>query len=321
MKHSRWPLLSFFLSFAAGLAAGELAPAPAFAHHPLRAIQSETLVYRVLAWKGVRVFSMNLGTVCFTLSRDDDRGERQLVLRAEATGGMAAYPYEATLTARLADRDYVEREADSVRTRPGYRVRRQTFTTLGVDFLKMKHCSVPTLCHNPAHFLHDADGSEHHCDGEDCNDPRHYVWHMASRLRSPGRVYDMLAALYIGRGLPVTVGGPAQTIRIVSSDELWDIEMTAEKEEAIAVAAGRFDCLKIVLNTVPANESAEKHASELRGPFGLHDSAGIYIDKATHQLVLIRGTADAGASFQVEVALAKREVQYVGGGGAEAAKP
>ena len=301
------------LALPAWLSAGEPAPDPAPASDPLRGIKSETLTYRVLAWKGARVLSMNLGKVTFTLSRDDDHVERQLVLRAEAKGGMTAYPYDAAMTARLRDSDYLEHDADSIRTRPGYKTRKLAFTSQGVDYLKHKHCAVPALCHNPAHFSRADDESEVHCDG--CDDPKHYVWHMASRVRCGGRIYDMLAAMYVGRALPVQVDGAPQTIRIVSADELWDIEASAEKEETITVAAGRFDCLKVLLKTLPANDTAKRHVNEFQGPFGLHDSVGIYVDKATRQLVLVRGTADVGTSFQVEVALTERKVEYFDGAG------
>ena len=94
------------LALPAWLSAGEPAPDPAPASDPLRGIKSETLTYRVLAWKGARVLSMNLGKVTFTLSRDDDHVERQLVLRAEAKGGMTAYPYAPRSSPNLGDPSY-----------------------------------------------------------------------------------------------------------------------------------------------------------------------------------------------------------------------
>ncbi|MFW6162154.1 MAG: hypothetical protein ACODAJ_05250, partial [Planctomycetota bacterium] len=119
--------------------------------HPLRRIRSETLVYKATAWKGIAPFvvTIPLGKTTFRLERETHNGEVQLVLKAHAVGGVPQNPLDATMTARLRDRDFLMRYAESSRTQPSYKLRVLRFHDRGADYLKHKHCEAPTLCHNP----------------------------------------------------------------------------------------------------------------------------------------------------------------------------
>jgi len=301
----KWWLLAASALIAQGVVRGSGRWGP---NHPLRRIKTEKLVYRVQAWKGTRLLTMDLGISTFSLSREDVGGERQLVLRSHGRGGAPGCPYEATITSRLRDSDYLMRESHMHRVLSGYKRRWLRFHWSGADYLKHKHCEAPTLCHNPHHSITGPDGSCTHC--ADCDDPRHYVWSLRARHRFKGRAYDFLAALYLARGFPMTVGGPAHTIRVVSNRDVWDIEFSARKEETITVPAGALRCLEMAMTTRPANDHARRRADELEGPFGLRGDFDLYVDKETKQPVLFRGEIDIGTTFNAEVSLSARSIEY-----------
>lgn len=276
--------------------------------HPLRRIKAETLVYRVRAWAGTRVLAIPLGTATFTLSRDTVGGERQLVLRADANGGVPGiYPFVATITSRLRDADFLMRHAEHVRTKKTYRRRVLRFHDGGAHYLKHRHCSAPTLCHNPRHLLAGRGGKRIHCTG--CDDPKHFVWSMRERHRYTGRFYDLIGALYLARGFPIAVGGPTHSIRVVQNHFLWELTLHPVKEETVTVPAGTIRCLRIALTNTPLNDQAKRRAGTFEGPFGLHGGIRLYVDKDTKQPVLIRGKVKLGSTFDVEVVLTQRTVE------------
>ncbi len=290
--------------------------------HPLRRIERETLAYKVTSWKGSRLFTIDLGTVTFKLFREQMEGEgslllpdnvedeRHLVIQADAVGGAPGYPYDATITSRLRDADYSQVLAKNRRTLPDYKTRLMRWNARGIDLLKHKHCDVPTLCHNPDHFITKPDGSRVHCKG--CNNPEHYVWSMRERHRQIyGRVNDIIAALYLARGLDIELGGDPQILRVINNRDLYDIYFQADKEVPIEVPAGRIPCYRLGLKLVPRNEHAREHEEEFEGPFGLHGKIGLYVDKDTKQVVYVRGQVKLGATFDVEVKLLKRNLETV----------
>ena len=66
---------------------------------PDPAIPGETLVYRATSWKGIGSFRVPLvlGTTTFRATRETIDGEEQIVLSAQAKGGVPGYPYDATI--------------------------------------------------------------------------------------------------------------------------------------------------------------------------------------------------------------------------------
>jgi hypothetical protein len=276
--------------------------------HPLRRIERETLAYEVSSWKGSRLFTIDLGTATFRLFRETVEGKRHLVIQADAVGGAPGYPYDATITSRLRDEDYSQVLAKTRRTLPDYKTRLMQWNARGIDLLKHKHCDVPTLCHNPDHFITQDDGTTVHCKG--CNNPEHYVWSMRERHRQIyGRVNDIIAALYLARGLDIELNGGPQILRVLNNRDLYDIYFQADKEVPIEVPAGRIPCYRLNLKVVPRNEHAREHEEEFEGPFGLHGQIDLYVDKDTKQVVYVKGQVKLGATFDVEIKLLKRNVQ------------
>ena len=282
--------------------------------HPLRRIVTETLVYEATSTQGVAPFlvTLSLGTCTFTVARERHGGEAQLVLQAHAKGGVPSYPLDATITSRLREADFLMRSSDSHRLKPRYKRRALHFHDRGADYLKHKHCEAPSLCHNPKHLVALPDGSRGHCtDYADCKNPDHFVWSLRYRHRFAGRAWDMLAGLYLARGLPVEVGASSPPIRVVSNRNMWDVAIKAERDETLTVPAGTFDCVRITLDTQPANDYARAHEDEVEGPFGLHGNVVLHADKATGQIVRVRGKVKLGATFDVQVRLTQRTADYL----------
>lgn len=279
-------------------------------NHPLHRIKSETLVYEVRS--RLFVLPITLGTVAFTIQREGLQGEdnaaaRQFVIQAKARGGAPGYPYKATITSRLRDSDLSQISADTRRDKPTYKTRLMRWQARGVDVLKHKHCEAPTLCHNPDHLVDAPSSSKVHC--VDCEDPQHFVWSMRERHRGfYGRTHDLIAALYLARGLGVKPGGEAQVLRVISNRNMWDIYFSVEKEETVAVPAGQIPCYKLKLKFNPINRYSKKHGFE--GPFGLHGDIGLYVDKQTRQVILVKGKVQLGRTFEVQVLLTERKVEY-----------
>jgi len=302
MRHSRPTPLLLLLAACGAASAAE--------PDPLRGIEHETLVYSVRAWQGLPLFSFNLGTVTFTMDRDESRGERQAVFQALASGGVPGYPYVATMTSRVSDADYASRDYRNVRTKKGYKAKWLRFQANGADYLKTKHCKSPTLCHNPRHLVRREDGSPVHCTG--CDDPAHYVWTLKERHRFDGPAADMLAALYLARRFDLKPGGPSASLRVLTDHELFAVTLSAEKEETVTVPAGQIPCLKIGFRAEVIQERPDQEA-DFDGFFGLGGQVELYVDKATRQLVLVHGKVKLGATFDVEVALTRRTVTRVPG--------
>ncbi|MFP4056549.1 MAG: DUF3108 domain-containing protein [Candidatus Brocadiia bacterium] len=284
------------LALAAGLAPRLCeAVEPWLRDHPLRHIRSETLVYRVQA-KGATV-----GKATFTVSRDSSWGEEQVVLRAEAEGTLrlfvVTYRYHSVLTSRVALDGLVQRSSMDHRLLPSYKRKWLRFSSLGVDYFRHKPCECPpNLCHNPDHFRLKKGERVHRRDSEK---PRHCVWGLRERhrhVRLPA--YDMLAALYLARGLELTPGTKAGPIIVVAKRDVWAIEVLPREEETIEVPAGTFQCVRVGLNPIPANEHAmdsqeEDEEAGFEGPFGLKGDIAIYLDKATGRAVKVNGTKQA----------------------------
>jgi len=300
---SRSPLAAVLA--LAVLACPRSAPAAA-AEHPLRQIKAERLVYSVRARQRSGLVTMNIGTCTFTLRREQAGDEEQLVLLAEAKGGIPGFPYEATMTSRLRAADFQPREFFAERTQKSYKKRWIRFHERGTDYLKHTHCDVPALCHRPAHRVERDDGTRAHCPG--CNDRAHYVWSLRYRHRHTDRVYDILGPLYVARGMPIEVGGAPQTIRVLSKRDMFDVAFTAQKEGTLTLPIGKIPCYKMVLSATPANDHARKN-EEFEGFFGLHGNVQLYIDKQTHHMLLVRGKVTLGATFDVEVVLSERSVE------------
>jgi len=279
------------------------------AEDPLRRLKSERLVYRVNARTALGLVALNLGKVTFTFHRETKNGEEFLVMKAHADGGAPGFPYEAVMVSRVRASDYQPVEFYTQRIRPRYKKRMLRFHDYGSEYLKHSHCKAPSLCHNPAHFI-ERGGKRVHCPG--CHDPRHYVWRLRARHRYhyDRTVYDVLSPVYVMRRAPARVGGPKQMVRILDKRDIFDVSFTATAEAEITVPAGKFACLRLVPETVPVNEHA-KTTTEFEGFFGLHGDVEVFADKETHQLVLVRGQVTLGATFDVEVALVEKAMEYL----------
>lgn len=280
--------------------------------HPLRRIKSETLAYKVTSWKGLRLFTMDLGTATFTINHEealnnDGRPEPQIAIQAVATGGPPGYSYNATITSRLRESDLSQLSEANRRVSPGYKTRLLRWHSRGMDVLKHSHCECPTLCHNPDHFIQGPDGSLVHC--VDCENPKHFVWSMRERHRGYfGRTQGLIAALYMARGLDVKPGGREHALRVVSNRNIWDVYFKVDKEVTVPVPAGKIPCYKLKLRFQGISKYAKKHAFE--GPFGLEGNIGLYVDKQTRQVVMVSGQVDLGATFDVEIKLTQRQTTY-----------
>lgn len=277
--------------------------------NPLSRLKSERLVYGVTARRGLGFITLNLGKVTFTFRRENDGDEELLVMKAHADGGVPGFPYEAVMVSRVRASDLKPVDFYTQRIRPRYKKRMLRFHDYGSEYLKHSHCEAPTLCHNPAHLV-ERGGKKVHCPG--CHNPAHYVWRLRARHRYDYErtVYDVLAPVYILRGAAARVGGPKQTVRILDKRDIFDVSFKAVAEAEITVPAGTFQCLRLVPETVPVNEHA-KTTTEFEGFFGLHGDVEVYADKQTHQLVFVRGQVTLGATFDVEVALLERAMEYL----------
>jgi hypothetical protein len=287
--------------------AARLAPAADLymPEHPLRSIQTETLVYGVRASKGFVTF--DLGTATFVLTRESVKGQPQLVVRATAKGGVVGYQYDAVTTCRLRLDTLEELGCVEYRVKPDYKSKWLRFHERGIDYLKHKTCDVPALCRNPAHFITNVGNARVHI--RESEDPAHHVWSLRERHRRvEGRVYDAFGALYLARGFDASVGGSGGTIRVVSKRDMWDIRFRGKAEETLEVPAGTIRCIRLALKTKPANAYSRKHSDEFEGPFGLHGAIDLYVDQETNQAVLVRGQVELGAVFDVEVRLKSRAV-------------
>ena len=303
----RYPGLTLAILLTSSLAVRATAAEPWREDHPLRTLKDETLVYQATSWKGIGPFRMAIpvGTSTFTVTRETVDGERHIVMKAQAKGGVPGYPYDATMTSRLREADLSPVEFDSNRLLPEYKRRIIRYHGRGADYLKHKHCDAPTLCHNPAHDVDLPDGKRGHCPG--CHKPEHYVWSLRYRHRGyEGAAYDLLSGNYLSRGLPIRVGGPVQTVRVISNRDMFDIEITPVAEETVTVPAGKIDCIKVTLANKPANAYSRGNASDFEGPFGLHGDVVLYLDKATLQPVRVTGKVKLGATFDVQIDLKER---------------
>lgn len=283
----------------------------------LRRIKSETLLYHVRSPQGVGLLPSVLGTATFKLTRDESQGEPQIVLQAAAKSNV--YPYEATMTSRLSEADLAPLEFLNERTKKSYKCRWMSFRDGVVRYFKHKHCDAPALCHNPRHLIPQKDGSLAHCaDRKRCGNRDHFVWSLTARHRPEGRVYDMLAGVYIPRGFDVVPGGPGRSFRVASNRAEFDVEVKAEREETVTVPAGQIACYKVAISSTPANEEAKKDP-EASDFFGLHGTTDLFVDKVTRQLVLVRAKIQLVISFDVEIVLVSRATEYLDG--PPAAKP
>jgi len=274
------------------------------AHHPLRAIKTETLVYTVSA-SAKLMPRFDLGTVTFVLTREERNGIPQFVIRAEAKGGVAAFPYDAISTCRLREDTLRELSLVEFRIKPEYKSKWLRFHDLGIDYLKHKLCDVPDLCRNPAHFSTNVDGTVLHV--RESEDPVHYVWSLRERHRHvKGPVYDALGALYVARGFDLSVGGKGGTLRVVSKRDMWDIGFRGTKQKAVDTPAGTIDCIQLGIEATPANKHARKNSDEFEGPLGLCGHAELYLDRETGQAVRIESQIEIGLVFDVEIQLKSR---------------
>lgn len=305
---TKWPVLVVaLLPASAGAGADAWGPG-----HPLRNVQSETLVYRATSSKtlGPITVPIPLGTSEFTVAREEHDGEAQLVFRAHATGGVPGYPLDATYTARVREADFRMRYSEYRRAKPAYKLRVLRFHDRGADYLKHKHCDAPSLCHNPKHLIDLPDGTRGHCMAfGTCRNVEHYVWCLRFRHRFEGQAWDMLAGLYLARGLPMEVGGEPPTIRVINNRTMWDVGIEAVAEETITVPAGQFDCYRVRFVTEPANDYAKAHEDDAEGPFGIHGGVTVHVDKATGQIVRVHGKVKLGATFEVRSELIERQVE------------
>jgi hypothetical protein len=111
-----------------------------------------------------------------------------------------------------------------------------------------------------------------------------------------------------------SVGAGGGTLRLVNKRDIQDLAVKGVKEVPVEVPAGTIDCIQLKLKTKPVNEYAREHADEFEGPFGLYGDVELYVEKDTRQVVLVRGQVKLGAVFDIEVALASREAEYLADG-------
>ena len=257
----------------------EREPEPWVLNHPLRGIKSETLTYTMSARARAAV---QLGTITVHLFREDTGGERQLVIEAEAKGGVIGYPFASTITSRLGDSDYSQIVEDHLRTRPTYKRRAMRWTDQSVDYLRHRHCKDAAHCQDPRHLITQPDGRKAHCTNKHCGDKGHFVWRLSAQHQglAPARTYGMIAACYLMRGVGLEPGGPPHTLRCVFKEDVWDASIRAEEETMVETPLGKISCYRISLKATPMSEHAKRHAKDSEGPFGLSGDVELYADKA-----------------------------------------
>jgi hypothetical protein len=263
----------------------------------------EELRYDARVWKGLKLVGLDVGRAVFRVGQDQYRGRAAWRFEGEASGG--AFGWEM----RSAVESYVGLDGEPLHfsfSQDGSdpSAKRLEFSPGRIEYWKRQHCEDPN-CRNPDHFVM-KDGKLVHCtDKKNCELPSHRVWVRRYEHKGQGTAYDMLTAVYLARALDVRPG-VVRTIRIVESDRIYDVDINALDDEWVRTEAGSFDCICLALDPRFVSGDPPKKKSKLRGLFGLQGTVRIWIDKATHAPVRIRGTIPAGIDLNGEVNLVAR---------------
>lgn len=185
------------------------------------------------------------------------------------------------------------------------------FSNGGARFARLKHCN-SSGCENSKHMIDAVNfvgfipwGTKAvHCEEESCTHRDHYAWQYQKDHQFEGPYFDLLSAVFVARGLEFEVGDDPQTIAVVSDNELWLVDVFAQKSEVLKVKAGEFDSLCLVLEPRPAPGSDGK--ARFEGLFGLKGSLRIWVEKNTGRPVLIEGDLPfAFLDFKARIELSK----------------
>ncbi len=270
----------------------------------------ETLVYRGRVERAGIGFNVGRATLRAML---DDEGRPTLEARAHGT----KFGYElntricSTLdegTLRPAVHEVSERGTER-------RTKKLVFHQDGASFLRLKHCKDQN-CLDPTHRIKQAKmhgpipwGTERvHCDDNDCRHLEHYAWQTRTEHRFGDSYYDLLSAVYIARQIEFSPEAEPVVIPIVNDTRRWNVRVHARREKRVEVAAGTFDAVELVLEPLPADDSAEKE--EFSGLFGLNGAIHIWVDRVTRRPVLIEGTIPfAFLDLHAEIELEKIDLK------------
>jgi hypothetical protein len=126
-----------------------------------------------------------------------------------------------------------------------------------------------------------------HC--RKCKRLEHRVWEQPKRLEAPDDALDMLAAVWLARGM-VKGGVERAVFPIADRHRLWEVAASIGKASVITVPAGRYSCRPVSLGTSLLRAApGDKPNAHFQGLFGLQGALRIWLEEKTGTPVLIEG--------------------------------